>query len=169
MLEPFNQNIFQLCQLELRVARWRHQHRRIVLTNGCFDLLHPGHIRGLRYARSLGDLLIVATNDDESISRIKGPGRPIMPLHTRMEMLACIRWVDAVVAFGEDDASAVVSVLKPDIYVKGKDYDLESTPEGKLVLAYGGVLSPTPYWQGLSSSGIIKQIRAGKAGSEDAW
>lgn len=101
---------------------WAAAGERVVLTNGCFDLLHVGHTRYLAAARALGDRLVVALNDDASTHRLKGPGRPILPLAERAELLCALRWVDAVVAFGAPTAVAIVTALRPDVYVKGGDY-----------------------------------------------
>ena len=109
-----------------------------MLANGCFDLLHVGHIRYLRGAKALGGKLIVALNSDESVRRIKGEGRPLMPEHERAEILAALSDVDAVVLFGEPDVRALIREIRPDVQAKGTDYTRETVPERNEVLAYGG-------------------------------
>ena len=121
-----------------RVAEWRHSGERIVLANGCFDLLHVGHIRYLRGAKALGGKLVVAMNSDESVSRLKGAGRPLMPAAERAEIVAAMTDVDAVVLFNEPDVRDLIRVIRPDVQAKGTDYTRESVPERDEVLAYGG-------------------------------
>lgn len=116
----------------------RAQGKRIVLANGCFDLLHVGHVRYLRAARSLGDVLLVAINSDASVGRLKGPGRPLMPACERAELVGALAGVDAVLLFDDDRADAVIARLRPDIHAKGTDYDEQSVPERLAVQAAGG-------------------------------
>jgi D-glycero-beta-D-manno-heptose 1-phosphate adenylyltransferase len=120
------------------VARWREQGETITLANGCFDLLHVGHVRYLQSAKALGGKLIVALNSDESVRRLKGPGRPAMPEQERAEIVAALAAVDAVVIFDEPDVRALIREIRPDVQVKGTDYTAESVPERDEVLAYGG-------------------------------
>jgi len=112
--------------------------RRVVLANGCFDLLHVGHVRYLEGARALGDLLIVGVNSDAAVRRLKGPGRPLMPASERAEILAALRAVDHVVVFDEETADGLVGLLRPAVHAKGTDYTTESVPERGAVLAAGG-------------------------------
>jgi len=102
-------------------AGWRAQGKRLVLANGCFDLLHVGHVRYLQAARALGDALVVGLNSDASVRRLKGPGRPVMPAVERAELLAAVSGVDAVVVFEEDSADALIERLRPDVHAKGTD------------------------------------------------
>lgn len=125
-------------QLRARAAEWRKNGERITLANGCFDLLHVGHVRYLQAARQLGGKLIVAVNSDASVRALKGPGRPIMPDHERAEILAALEPVDAVVIFPEPDVRALLAEIRPDIQAKGTDYTVESVPEGNVVTSYGG-------------------------------
>jgi rfaE bifunctional protein nucleotidyltransferase chain/domain len=120
------------------VAGARARGRRVVLANGCFDLLHVGHVRYLAAARQLGDLLIVAVNADASVRRLKGPGRPLMPVAERAEILASLAAVDHVVVFDDDTADGLVRRLRPDVHAKGTDYTRESVPEREAVRAAGG-------------------------------
>ena len=123
--------------LRLATAR-RAEGKRIVLANGCFDLLHVGHIRYLQAARALGDVLIVGLNGDASVGRLKGPGRPLVPAAERAELVAALGGVDAVVVFDEDRADALVARLRPDVHAKGTDYREEDVPERGAVRAVGG-------------------------------
>jgi D-glycero-beta-D-manno-heptose 1-phosphate adenylyltransferase len=133
-----SQKIFNREQLKDRVAEWRQSGKRITLANGCFDLLHVGHVRYLRAAKQLGDRLIVAVNSDESVKALKGPGRPLMPAEERAEILAALADVDAVVVFPEPDVRSLIRELRPDIQAKGTDYTPDTVPERNTVLEYGG-------------------------------
>ena len=119
-------------------AEARRAGRRVVLANGCFDLLHVGHTRYLEGARACGDLLIVALNSDASVRRIKGPGRPVLPEQARARMVAAFASVDYLVIFEEDNVRALIAELRPHIHAKGTDYTAESVPERDAVLAAGG-------------------------------
>jgi rfaE bifunctional protein nucleotidyltransferase chain/domain len=121
-----------------RAAEWRGRGRRVVLANGCFDLLHVGHVRYLNAARGLGDALVVGLNSDASVRRLKGPGRPVMTVDERAELIGALASVDLVVVFDEDRADALIARLKPDVHAKGTDYTEESVPERAAVLAAGG-------------------------------
>ena len=110
----------------------------MVLANGCFDLLHVGHVRYLSAARGLGDALVVGLNSDASVRRLKGPGRPVMPADERAELIGALAAVDLVVVFDDDSADALIARLRPDVHAKGTDYTEESVPERAAVLAAGG-------------------------------
>jgi rfaE bifunctional protein nucleotidyltransferase chain/domain len=140
--------------------------KRLVLTNGCFDILHVGHIRYLQEAKSLGDLLVVGVNSDDSVRRLKGEGRPLMTQEERAEIVAALEVVDYVVIFEEDTAEKLVSALRPDLYVKGGTYTLENLPEVKAVTRYGGEIRILPLTPGLSTSELVDRIlaRFGKRG-----
>jgi rfaE bifunctional protein nucleotidyltransferase chain/domain len=118
--------------------RWREQGEKIILTNGCFDLLHVGHIRYLRGAKELGGKVVVALNSDDSARALKGEGRPITKEQERAELLAALQDVDAVVIFPEKDVTALIREVRPDIHAKGTDYTEASVPEGSLVRELGG-------------------------------
>lgn len=120
------------------VAGWRAEDERVTLANGCFDLLHVGHVRYLQGAKALGGKLLVAINSDQSVRRLKGPPRPAMPEQERAEIIAALGCVDAVVIFDEPDVRALIREIKPDVQVKGTDYTRESVPERDEVMAYGG-------------------------------
>jgi len=121
----------------LVAERLRAEGKRIVLANGCFDVLHVGHIRYLHGARRLGDVLFVGLNDDAAVRRLKGRGRPVMPQHERVEMLEALRDVDHVVVFAEDTADTLVTRLRPDVHAKGTDYTPETVPEAATARAIG--------------------------------
>ena len=125
-------------ELRHRVNEWRRAGERITLANGNFDLLHVGHVRYLRGAKALGGKLVVAINSDDSVRRLKGEGRPIMPEHERAEIVAALADVDAVVIFSELDVRAIIREIRPDIQAKGTDYTTDSVPERDTVAEYGG-------------------------------
>jgi rfaE bifunctional protein nucleotidyltransferase chain/domain len=133
-----SQKILSREALRHRVAEWRRSGERVILTNGCFDLLHVGHVRYLRGAKALGGRLVVAINADDSVRQIKGEGRPLMPAVERAEIVASLSDVDAVVLFNEPDVRALIREIRPDVQAKGTDYTRESVPERDEVLAYGG-------------------------------
>ena len=125
-------------ELRARAAEWKRAGERITLANGCFDLLHVGHVRYLQAAKELGGKLVVAVNSDSSVRTLKGESRPIMPEHERAEILAALASVDAVVIFSEPDVRALIREIQPDIQAKGTDYTAESVPERDAVTSYGG-------------------------------
>lgn len=125
-------------QLAHRVREERAAGRTIAFANGCFDLLHVGHVRYLESAAREGDILIVAINDDDSVRRLKGPGRPILSAADRAELIAALRCVDYVVIFSEPTVGPLLTALQPDVHCKGTDYTVDSVPERDVVRAYGG-------------------------------
>ena len=133
-----HQKILSRNELKKRVTEWRRAGARVTLANGCFDLLHVGHVRYLRAARELGGKLVVAVNSDDSVRGLKGAGRPLMPAEERAEILAALADVDAVVIFPENDVRAIIREIRPDFQAKGTDYTAESVPERDEVEACGG-------------------------------
>lgn len=127
-----------LAQLGKIVRQCRKEGKRIVFANGCFDLLHVGHIRYLRGARALGDVLIVGINGDKSVRALKGQGRPLMPAPERVEILAALEDVDYLLIFDDLTVAGILQDLQPDVHAKGTDYTEETVPEREIVLAYGG-------------------------------
>jgi D-glycero-beta-D-manno-heptose 1-phosphate adenylyltransferase len=125
-------------ELKQRVAAWKQAGEAITLANGCFDLLHVGHIRYLRAAKQLGGRLIVAINSDESVRGLKGEGRPLMPAEERAEILSALADVDAVVIFSEQDVRALIREVRPDVHAKGTDYTADTVPERDAVAECGG-------------------------------
>ena len=149
--------ILSITKLEIIVKNLKPDNR-IVLTNGCFDLLHTGHVRYLNKAASLGDILIVAVNSDQSVKALKGDSRPLIPLNERMEVLAALESVDFITNFSTETCSPVIEKLKPDIYVKGGDYSPETLPEWNIVNEYGGDVKFIEMTTERSTSGIIEKI-----------
>jgi rfaE bifunctional protein nucleotidyltransferase chain/domain len=148
--------------LELR-EQARREGRTVVWTNGCFDLLHPGHIRSLQAARRLGNLLIVGLNSDASVRALKGPGRPILTAAERLEVLAALECVSHVIVFEEHTPEAALLRLKPDIHCKGADYAPphgKPVPEAEVVRSYGGRIEYLPFVECVSTSELIRRIRA---------
>jgi rfaE bifunctional protein nucleotidyltransferase chain/domain len=137
-LKPASQKVFSREALRQQVAAWRRAKQPIVLANGCFDLLHVGHVRYLQAAKKLGGRLIVAVNSDESVRALKGPNRPLMPAEERAEILAALADVDAVVIFPEKDVRALIHEIHPNVQAKGTDYTADSVPERDAVMQYGG-------------------------------
>ncbi len=125
-------------QLAQQVQQWRSSGEKITLTNGCFDVLHVGHVRYLRGAKELGGKLVVAVNSDSSVRTLKGEGRPRVPEYERAEILAALADVDAVVVFDSPDVRDLIRLIRPDVHAKGTDYTAESVPEGDVVIACGG-------------------------------
>ena len=132
--------------------------QRVVLANGCFDILHVGHVRYLADARRLGDLLVVAINDDDSVRRLKGPGRPVLKLDERVQLVSALECVDHIVAFGEDDASRVIETLRPDVHAKGTDYTEDTVPEREQIQRYGGEIRITGDAKNHSTKDILARI-----------
>lgn len=145
-------------QLKDRVAQWRKAGKRITLANGCFDLLHVGHVRYLQAAKKLGGRLIVAINSDASVQALKGPPRPLIPAEERAEILAALAGVDAVVIFSEPDVRSLICELRPDIQAKGTDYTPDTVPERDAVLAYGGRVEIVGDAKQHSVSGLIGSV-----------
>lgn len=138
--------------------KFRHEGKKIVFTNGCFDILHAGHVRYLTVAKNFGDVLIVGLNSDESVRKLKGENRPVNNELDRAEVLLGLKAVDEVVVFGEQTAENLIAEIKPDIYVKGGDYTLETLPESKIVQSYGGKVEFVQLVEGRSTTNIIKKI-----------
>lgn len=146
-------------QTILRFGREKRNGKRVVFTNGCFDLLHPGHIRSLETARALGDALIVGLNSDDSVKSLKGPDRPVIPEQERAEILASLECVDAVVIFEELTPQEVIAALLPDVLVKGGDWPGSQIVGREEVEAAGGRVVLVDVVEGYSTSDILKKIR----------
>ncbi len=145
--------------LVARLAPLRARGGRVVFTNGCFDLLHPGHVRYLAAARALGDTLVVGLNADESVGRAKGPGRPILSLPERAEVLAALAAVDHVIVFAEDTPRAIIAALRPDVLVKGADWAEADIVGADEVRAAGGRVARIDLVPGVSTTDIVRRIR----------
>lgn len=146
-------------QLAAKRRRWRDEGRRVVFTNGCFDLLHPGHIALLESARAEGDVLLVGLNSDRSVRRLKGEGRPVLPEAERAEALLALEAVDAVIVYDEDTPRETISALLPDVLVKGADWAEGAIVGRDEVLAAGGRVVRVPLVAGRSSSEVLGRIR----------
>lgn len=157
-MRPSDGKILDRQQLAGMVAELKGQGHRIVFTNGCFDLLHTGHIRYLNEARTQGNLLVVAVNADDSLRRVKGLGRPVLPASQRKRVLAGLECVDFVTEFGEDTPHAILRELRPDILVKGGDYPIEGVVAREVVEGYGGKVMTLNLTQGQSTTSIIDKI-----------
>lgn len=140
-------------------ADWQQQGQKVVFTNGCFDLLHYGHIHYLAQARELGNVLIIGLNAADSVRRLKGPNRPINDETTRLWQMAALQFVDMVVSFEEDTPAALIELLKPDVLVKGGDYDIRSIVGADTVLQNGGEVHVLPYIEGYSTTSLEAKIR----------
>jgi len=147
-----------LTPAELNNINQKYRERSLVLTNGCFDLLHIGHIHFLAEASRLADFLLVVLNSDKSVRRLKGSGRPLYPLSERMEIIAALEMVDLVASFEEPTCRRVITEVRPDIYVKGGDYTRETLPEAETVQQVGAELKFIPLTVERSTSQIIQQI-----------
>jgi rfaE bifunctional protein nucleotidyltransferase chain/domain len=147
--------------LTAALAPRRARGERVVFTNGCFDLLHPGHVRYLAAARALGDVLVVGLNGDASVRRLKGEGRPVMTALERAEVLAGLAAVDHLILFDDDTPAALVAALAPDVLVKGADWPSDDIVGRDLVLARGGRVERIALVPGISTSELIRRIRAG--------
>ncbi|OGI18821.1 MAG: hypothetical protein A3B68_06205 [Candidatus Melainabacteria bacterium RIFCSPHIGHO2_02_FULL_34_12] len=153
--------IIEINQLGYKIdfLRKRNKDLKIVATNGCFDILHVGHVRSLQKAKSLGDLLVVGINSDASVKQIKGNNRPITSEKDRAEVLAALECVSIVSIFNEETAEKFLEIVKPDIYVKGEEYDIDNLPEAKTMKKLGGKIIQIPMIPGSSTTDIIEKIK----------
>ena len=154
-----SERVFTLHEAILRFGREKRNGRRVVFTNGCFDLLHPGHLETLEKARALGDLLVVGVNSDRSVREMKGAGRPIVPEQERAEVLAALECVDAVVIFDEPTPRETVLALLPDVLVKGGDWASDRIIGREEVEAAGGRVVSVPVVAGYSTSAMVRKIQ----------
>lgn len=153
------QKVLSAQALTRRLQTLRRQGRRIVFTNGCFDLLHPGHVRYLRAAKRLGDVLVVGVNTDASVRRLKGPTRPLVPLRDRCEVLAALEMVDYVTAFGTDTPQRLITQVQPDVLVKGGDWAPDRIVGADIVQARGGTVRSLRFAPGYSTSALVERIQ----------
>jgi rfaE bifunctional protein nucleotidyltransferase chain/domain len=157
--DPLHPAVMSLDDIILRFGREKRNGKRVVFTNGCFDLLHPGHIQSLESARALGDALIVGINSDASVKRLKGPGRPVLPELERAEILASLESVDAVVIFDEATPQRIIAAVLPDVLVKGGDWPDDQIVGREEVEAAGGRVVRAEVVEGYSTTEILKKIR----------
>ena len=161
--------IFERETLQEKLHALRGGGKKIVFTNGCFDLLHIGHVRYLAAARAEGDVLVVGVNSDRSVRQIKGPGRPVVPANERAEVLASLACVDFVTLFDEPDPLVTIRCLTPDVLVKGADWEEDGIVGRDVVEAMGGRVVRIPLTEGASTSRIIENILTNYAGRGEGW
>lgn len=149
-----------LAEMQEIVSRFREKGKRVIFANGCFDLLHVGHIRYLREARALGDLLLVGLNGDKSVQTLKGEGRPLMTVQDRAEILSALECVDYLLIFDDLTADQVLSELRPDVHAKGTDYTEHTVPERETVRAYGGKVAIVGDPKAHSTREYLRRLRA---------
>lgn len=150
--------VFALEDLLARIAGWQVHDGKVVFTNGCFDLLHIGHLEYLEKARGLGRRLIVGLNDDDSVGRLKGDSRPLIPQAERARMLAAMEFVDGVILFSEDTPLNLIKEIRPDILVKGGDYQIEEIVGHQEVISWGGSVKTIPLVEGYSSTALLEKL-----------
>jgi rfaE bifunctional protein nucleotidyltransferase chain/domain len=142
-------------------AYWSLLEQRVVFTNGCFDILHLGHVEYLEAASQLGDVLVVGLNSDASVRQLKGPTRPVLPQEARARILAALEFVEAVIIFNEETPEKLIEALRPDVLVKGGDYTEDQIAGASFVRSYGGEVVILPYIPGYSTTSLIQKICAG--------
>lgn len=152
-----NKKLKSLKELK-KIVKEKCKNKRIIFTNGCFDILHPGHIRYLKEAKKFGDILIVALNSDKSVRRLKGKNRPVFSENDRVEILSSLEFVDYIIIFNELSPKKLILSLKPDIQVKGGDYKEEEVLEKETMEKIGGRVIIVPYYKGYSTTEIINKI-----------
>ena len=158
-MSKIKQKIHTLASLKEKCLLWKKEGSTIVFTNGCFDLIHPGHVLYLETAREKGDRLIVALNSDASVSRLKGPERPVQNELARMLVISALESVDAVVLFEEDTPISTIEAVAPDVLVKGGDWAVENIVGADLVIKSGGQVLSLPFEGGYSTTSIVDKIR----------
>ncbi len=158
-MEKSADKIKDLTSAKALVQQWKQEGQKVVFTNGCFDILHLGHVDYLEKARGIGDKLVVGLNTDESVARFKGPNRPIQDQHSRSQVLASLQFVDLVVFFNQDTPLKLISELVPDILVKGSDYLAENIVGADVVKKNGGVVKTLEFVPGYSTSSVIEKIK----------
>lgn len=158
-MEKSSDKIVGLAEAKARVKQWQKSGQKIVFTNGCFDLIHLGHVDYLEKARQLGDKLVLGLNTDDSVSRFKGPERPLQDQNSRARVLAAMQFIDLVVFFNEDTPFSLISELVPDILVKGSDYLTENIVGADVVKKAGGVVKTIDFVPGYSTTRIVEKIK----------
>ena len=158
-LKDINSKIYSLDTLTTQVEQWKKSGNKIVFTNGCFDIIHRGHIEVLASTADLGNKLIIGLNSDQSIQNIKGEGRPIIDEQSRAILLAALSFVDAIILFSQDTPLKLIGALLPDVLAKGGDYEIENIVGHEIVQQNGGKVKLVPFIDGYSSTSIIKKIK----------
>ncbi|MFZ7115674.1 MAG: D-glycero-beta-D-manno-heptose 1-phosphate adenylyltransferase [Bacteroidota bacterium] len=161
-LEIIRRKIVDLNQLQHSIYRWRFLSKKIVFTNGCFDILHLGHIDYLAKASDLGDILIIGVNSDASTKRLKGPNRPINDQEQRSVLLASLHFIDAVIIFDDPTPLELIKTVRPDTLVKGSDYNLSNIVGADIVQSYGGMVKTIDFLPGYSTTMIEEKIISGR-------
>ncbi len=151
--------IVSLADAQIQRAHWKEANKKVVFTNGCFDIVHLGHVDYLEKAREKGDFLILGLNSDASVTRLKGGNRPIVPVYARARLLASLAFVDMVVVFEEDTPLNLIQNLCPDILTKGSDYEIKNIVGADFVLQHGGEVATLDLVEGFSTSMIVEKIR----------
>lgn len=159
MIKKIESKILNWDQAQEKISTWKANDEKIVFTNGCFDLLHFGHLHYLAEARDLGERLVIGLNSEDSVRRLKGPHRPINDKKTRQFQLASLEFVDAVIVFEGDTPYDLIARLKPDILVKGGDWKADQIVGSDIVLSNGGVVKSLPFIQGYSTTNIEQKIK----------
>jgi rfaE bifunctional protein nucleotidyltransferase chain/domain len=161
-LQQIRNKLYKLPALQEAIIEWKSAGKKIVFTNGCFDILHPGHIDYLAKAAALGNKLIIGLNSDSSVQKLKGAHRPIQDEQARAMLLGALAFVDAIVIFKEDTPAGLIAQILPDVLVKGADYSVEQIAGADTVIKNGGSVVLLPYLKGFSTSEIEKKIKAPK-------
>ena len=151
--------IISRTELITTAQEWRAQKLKVVLTNGCFDLLHVGHLKTFREAKSYGQLLVVGLNTDQTVRRLKGETRPLISEAERAELVAALEPVDIVTVFAEPTASSLIEIIQPQVYVKGGDYTLDSLPEREALLRFNVEVKFVPLVTGISTTDLVRRIK----------
>jgi len=154
-----NKKVKPLLSLKKTLRQFKRKNKKIVFTNGCFDILHRGHVEYLRKAKSLGDILIVGINSDASVKKLKGKGRPINTQGDRAKILASLEFIDFVTIFGEETPFKLINEVRPDILVKGGDWKTEEIVGGNIVKSYGGRVAVIKYLKGYSTTKLLNAIK----------
>jgi rfaE bifunctional protein nucleotidyltransferase chain/domain len=161
-LRTAKSKIATLAEVQARVEEARRAGKTVALANGCFDVLHVGHVRYLQGARREADVLVVGVNGDNSVRKLKGPGRPVLGEQDRAMLVAALRVVDHVVVFGEDDVTRLLLALRPDVHCKGTDYTPETVPEKDVVRSYGGRVAIVGDPKDHDTRSLLRRIRGGQ-------
>ena len=157
-LENIKSKILSQSQLQTQLDEWKSENKKIVFTNGCFDIIHRGHIHYLAQAADLGDYLIIGLNTNDSVKKLKGTDRPVQDEHTRAEILASFTFISAVILFQEDTPINLIETIKPNILIKGGDYQEDEIVGADFVIANGGEVKIIPFLDGYSTSGLIEKF-----------
>ena len=162
MIEVIKSKIMTWDEIRNTALKWKANGKKVVFTNGCFDILHYGHVYYLAQARAMGDRLVIGLNSKDSVSRLKGPNRPINDDETRQYLLASLQYVDAVVVFEQDTPRELIEVVKPDILVKGGDYTIETIVGADIVINNGGEVKSLAFVPGYSTTSIEEKLKNGE-------